>query len=68
MSTAVTTHGTQYSYDQRVPVIVFGNSVRPGKYSDASSPADIVPTLAAIAKVPIAKTDGRVLTSAVQVK
>ena len=55
-------------YDQRVPVIVFGNSVRPGKYPDASSPADIVPTLAAIAKVPIAKTDGRVLTSAVQVK
>lgn len=68
MSTAVTTHGTQYSYDQRVPVIVFGNSVRPGKYADASSPADLVPTLAAIAKVPIAKTDGRVLTPAVQVK
>ena len=68
MSTAVTTHGTQYAYDQRVPVIVFGNSVRPGKYADAASPADIVPTLAAVAKVPIAKTDGRVLTSGVQVK
>ena len=68
MSTAVTTHGTQYAYDQRVPVIIFGNSVRPGKYPDPSSPADVTPTLAAIARIPIGKTDGRVLKSAVQVK
>ena len=64
MSTAVTTHGSQYAYDQRVPVIFFGAAVRPGRYTDEATPADLVPTLAAIAKVKIAKTDGRVLTSA----
>jgi len=64
MSTAVTTHGSQYAYDQRVPVLFFGATVRPGRYVDEATPADLVPTLAAIAKVKIAKTDGRVLTSA----
>ncbi len=64
MSTAVTTHGSQYAYDQRVPVLFFGAAVRPGRYTDEATPADLVPTLAAIAKVKIAKTDGRVLTSA----
>ena len=62
MSTAVTTHGSQYSYDQRVPVIFFGASVRAGRYTGAATPADLMPTLAAVAKVKIAKTDGRVLT------
>ena len=40
MSTAVTTHGTQYTYDQRVPVIFFGNSVRAGRYTEPATPAD----------------------------
>jgi hypothetical protein len=66
MSTAVTTHGTQYSYDQRVPVIFFGASIRAGRYTDAATPADLVPTLAAVAKVKIVKTDGRVMTQALQ--
>jgi hypothetical protein len=66
MSTAVTTHGTQYAYDQRVPVIFFGASIRAGRYTDAASPADLVPTLAAVAKVKIARTDGRVMSQALQ--
>ena len=66
MSTAVTTHGTQYAYDQRVPVILFGASVRAGRYTEAATPADLMPTLAAVAKVKIAKTDGRVLKQALQ--
>jgi hypothetical protein len=66
MSTAVTTHGTQYAYDQRVPVIFFGASVRAGRYGDAATPADLMPTLAAVAKVKVAKTDGRVLRQALQ--
>ena len=37
MSTAVTTHGSQYAYDQRVPVLFFGAAVRPGRYSDAAT-------------------------------
>jgi hypothetical protein len=68
MSTAVTTHGSQHSYDQRVPVILFGNSVRPGRFTGAATPADLTPTLAAVARVKIAKTDGRVLTEAIKVK
>jgi len=66
MSTAVTTHGTQYAYDQRVPVIFFGASVRTGWYTEAATPADLTPTLAAVAKVRIARTDGRVLTTAIR--
>ena len=63
-ATSVTTHGTQYWYDQRVPVILFGTSVRPGRYTEAATPADIAPTLAAVARIQIAPVDGRVLTEA----
>lgn len=65
MSTAVTTHGTHYAYDQKVPVILFGASVRPGRYTGATTPADLMPTLAAVANVKIAPTDGRVLKEAI---
>jgi predicted AlkP superfamily pyrophosphatase or phosphodiesterase len=66
MSTAVTTHGTQYAYDQRVPVLFFGASVRAGRYTQPATPADVMPTLAHVAKVKIAKTDGRVLKAAIE--
>jgi predicted AlkP superfamily pyrophosphatase or phosphodiesterase len=68
MSTAVTTHGSQYAYDQRVPVILFGASVRSGRYAAAATPADLMPTLAAVARIKIAKTDGRVLKEAIKGK
>ena len=66
LSTSTTTHGTHYQYDQRVPVLLFGASVRPGRYVGDATPADITPTLAAIAHVPIAPTDGRVLKEALK--
>lgn len=66
MSTAVTTHGSQYAYDQRVPVILVGASIRAGRYTGAATPADLMPTLAAVAKLKIAATDGRVLKSAIR--
>jgi predicted AlkP superfamily pyrophosphatase or phosphodiesterase len=67
MSTAVTTHGTQYPYDRRVPVILFGASVRAGRYAtEGVTPADLMPTLAAVAKIKIAPTDGRVLKEALR--
>jgi predicted AlkP superfamily pyrophosphatase or phosphodiesterase len=66
LSTAVTTHGTQYSYDQRVPVIFFGGGIRGGTYPAAATPADLVPTLAAAARVKVAPTDGRALTAALR--
>ena len=64
LSTSVTTHGTQYSYDQRVPVILLGAPFRAGTYTNGATPADIAPTLAAAASVRISATDGRVLKEA----
>jgi predicted AlkP superfamily pyrophosphatase or phosphodiesterase len=64
-SSAATTHGTAHWYDQHVPVILYGASVRTGRYTQSASPADIAPSLASIARVRIAPTDGRVLTEAV---
>jgi predicted AlkP superfamily pyrophosphatase or phosphodiesterase len=68
MSTAVTTHGSQYGYDQRVPVIFFGDRVRAGRYTNPATPADILPTLAAIAGVKLEKTDGRSLAPTIAVQ
>jgi hypothetical protein len=65
LSTAATTHGTLHSYDQRVPVILFGPGVTPGRSDGAATPADIAPTLAALARVRFETPDGRVLLSAV---
>jgi predicted AlkP superfamily pyrophosphatase or phosphodiesterase len=39
-------HGTPYSYDTHVPLILMGNAFRPGTYYTAASPADIAVTLA----------------------
>jgi predicted AlkP superfamily pyrophosphatase or phosphodiesterase len=61
LSTAATTHGTLYPYDQQVPVIFFGAGVTPGVFDTPATPADIAPTLAAIAGVRFEATDGKVL-------
>jgi predicted AlkP superfamily pyrophosphatase or phosphodiesterase len=66
MSSNVTTHGTYYPYDQRVPVILYGADVRSGRYTQPATPADVTPTLASVAKVAIAPTDGRILREAVR--
>lgn len=63
-SSAVTTHGTHHAYDRQVPVIVLGPTIRAGKYEAAATPADLVPTLAAVAGVRIRRTDGRILAEA----
>ena len=65
LSTAATTHGTLYPYDARVPVIFLGAGVRAGRHQSAASPADIAPTLAALARVRFDRQDGRVLTDAI---
>jgi predicted AlkP superfamily pyrophosphatase or phosphodiesterase len=66
LSSSVTTHGTHYDYDQRVPVVLFGASVRPGRYEQSATPADLAPSLAAVAGIPIGPTDGRVLREALK--
>lgn len=61
LSSAATTHGTLYPYDQRVPVIFFGAGVRAGHRDGPATPADIAPTLAALAGAPFTATDGAAL-------
>jgi predicted AlkP superfamily pyrophosphatase or phosphodiesterase len=57
-------HGTPYSYDQRVPVMLMGWGIEPGQYHGRISPADIAPTLGALCGVTLASSDGRVLSEA----
>jgi predicted AlkP superfamily pyrophosphatase or phosphodiesterase len=59
-----TSHGTPYYYDQKVPVILMGAGIRPGKYYDSATPADIAPTLAALCGITLAARDGRTLREA----
>jgi len=61
LSTAATTHGTLHGYDQRVPVIFFGAGVPAGERPEAVTPADIAPTLAALAGVSFVTPDGQAL-------
>ncbi len=60
-----TTHGTPYSYDTHVPLIIMGRGVAPGRYAQAATPADLAPTLAQLlrAQAP-SNTTGRVLVEA----
>ena len=43
-----TTHGTVYSYDTQVPLLLEGFGIRAGTYREDVGPADMAPTLAAI--------------------
>ena len=61
-----TSHGTPYSYDQRVPILLMGNGIQPGEYFAEVTPADIAPTLAALTGVTLATRDGHVLAEALK--
>lgn len=61
-----TTHGSPYSYDTHVPVILFGAGVRPGRYNAECTPSDIAPTLAVLLGVEQPSNRvGRVLVEAI---
>jgi predicted AlkP superfamily pyrophosphatase or phosphodiesterase len=60
-SSTGTTHGTASPDDQKVPLLFVGFGVRPGRYQDAATPADLAPTLAAIAGVSMPGVEGHVL-------
>jgi hypothetical protein len=70
MSSAdATTHGTPYSYDAHVPVILYGAGIAAGRFASVSSPADIAPTLASLLKIePPSNHMGRILTEAIKAK
>ncbi|HSL21888.1 MAG TPA: alkaline phosphatase family protein [Vicinamibacterales bacterium] len=58
-SSAATTHGTLYDYDQRIPLLFFGRGVRPAQLDGPATPADIAPTLAGLAGITLKGTDGQ---------
>lgn len=45
-SRLTTTHGSPYSYDTHVPLIIMGRDFAAGSYAQAASPADIATSLA----------------------
>jgi predicted AlkP superfamily pyrophosphatase or phosphodiesterase len=59
-------HGTMYSYDRRVPLFLLGNGIRKGRFVTRVSPADVAPTLASLAGVPLPNAEGRVLREALK--
>ncbi len=63
-SSTPATHGTAHPYDTRVPVLLWGAGIRGGKYSQPATPADIAPTLAALAGIVLPEATGRVLHGA----
>jgi len=60
-----TTHGTPYTYDTQVPLILDGGPFVPGEYYQRSSPLDMAMTLAAMLHIHSpALANGRVLVEA----
>ncbi|MBD0325004.1 MAG: alkaline phosphatase family protein [Pyrinomonadaceae bacterium] len=63
------THGSPYSYDTHVPLIIMGRGLAPGRYNQSATPADIAPTLANILGVQApSNSTGRVLAEALVVR
>jgi predicted AlkP superfamily pyrophosphatase or phosphodiesterase len=60
-------HGTPYTYDTHVPLIIMGPGFRPGHYLQAASPTDVARTLARLLDIrPPDKARGRVLHEALK--
>jgi predicted AlkP superfamily pyrophosphatase or phosphodiesterase len=61
-----TTHGSTSPDDQRVPILFLGRGIKPGRYAQSATPADIAPTLARLCGITLPNAEGRVLAEAVQ--
>ncbi|MGB9180667.1 MAG: alkaline phosphatase family protein [Pyrinomonadaceae bacterium] len=65
-SNSITTpadHGSPYSYDTHVPLIIMGGGAKSGRYIEAAAPSDIAPTLAAMLRIQKpSNAVGRILT------
>lgn len=58
-------HGSPYAYDSRVPLLLAGPGVRPGRYTEPATPLDLAPTLSALLGIPTpSSAQGRVLREA----
>ena len=67
---AVCSHGTPYSYDTNVPLMIQGSKwIKPGRYGQYAETVDIAPTLAQILNVRVpSASEGKVLTQVLTAK
>ena len=67
---AVCSHGTPYSYDTNVPLMIEGLKwIKPGRYGQYAETVDIAPTLAQILNVRVpSASEGKVLTQVLTAK
>ena len=64
-ASAGTTHGTPYSYDAHIPLVLMGPGIKPGAYSETIALNDLAPTLATLLAVENPSgSSGRVLVEA----
>ena len=61
-----TNHGTFHDYDRKVPILLRGHRIKPGRYGERVSPADIAPTLAYLSGVSLPDADGRLLPGVIR--
>jgi phosphoglycerol transferase MdoB-like AlkP superfamily enzyme len=59
-------HGTPYTYDTNVPLLLHGERwIRPGRHGEYAETIDVAPTLAHLLNIrPPSANEGRVLNSA----
>jgi predicted AlkP superfamily pyrophosphatase or phosphodiesterase len=66
-STYQAQHGSPNDSDAHVPIIFYGNGIKPGRYPEFARVVDMAPTLAAIVRVtPQEKLDGHILQNALR--
>jgi predicted AlkP superfamily pyrophosphatase or phosphodiesterase len=62
-----TTHGSPWTYDTHVPLLLFGSGIKPGRYGDVVGVADLAPTLSTLLGIPAPNgSQGRVLREALR--
>lgn len=62
-----TTHGSTWTYDTHVPVLLGGGAVRPGRHRSRASTLDIAPTLAELLGIAQPSgSEGRILAEAIR--
>ncbi len=60
-------HGSPNDPDAHVPILFYGSAIKPGRYADFATVADMAPTLAFLSHaVPLEKLDGHVLQNAIR--
>ena len=63
------THGSPYTYDTHVPLVIMGAGIAPGRYRQPATPADIAPTLSQLLRVSApSNSTGRVLVEGLSQK